>query len=129
MAKAKKARKIHGTGGAAKASGQMVVDTLSRIDESITRLEQARAERAKRYPFALGDRAYVPGLKWTQGVVNVPRFAGTAAPRPGINEQQYYLTWVDDAGVGADGWFTLSELRDANKAPDIFVPGDLFRGS
>jgi hypothetical protein len=110
MAKAKKARMSR----AAVAAYGHLQETIRRMNERITSPLQARDERARPHPFALGDRVRVPGHAGTQGVVNVPRFAGATLPKPGINEQQFYLTWVDDSGVGADGWFTAAELRTAN---------------
>jgi hypothetical protein len=110
MAKAKKAP----TARRALVNLNGLTETLRRVNDRIARLQQAREARARLYPFQLGDRVAVPGLEDVQGVVNVPRFAGTALPKSGIAEQQFYVTWVNDAGVGADGWFTVSELRAVN---------------
>lgn len=95
------------------ASMREWVDALGRINEGIARMEAARAERAKLYPYQLGQRLAVPGHAGVQGVVTLPRFNDAARQRD-VNAQQFYLTWVAADGAGADGWFTAAELRAAN---------------
>lgn len=82
------------------------------------------------FAFHLGQRVNVPHPMFSgaQALVTLPRFARdgkvVTAPRPATGEHQYYLSWVDNNGVGMDGWFYEAELLAANVPVFVFAPGD-----
>lgn len=73
------------------------------------------------FAYHYGDRVNVPGKKLTQGVVATPNtpseLVNAKCPDDCIN--WYFVRWTMGDGRQTFGWFSESDLRDANegKAP------------